>query len=145
MPSITNYHQNKLIDARWRAQVYGPPATNYFALFTAAPGVAGGGTEAAYTGYARVAVTSALASFAGTQSAGSTVASSGTSGQTSNNAAITFGAPTSGPSTQVSVGIYDASSAGNLWDFNALTTSRTLNNGDSAPAFAIAAFTYTVS
>lgn len=145
MPSITNFHQNKLIDARWRGQVYGAPASNFFALYTAAPGVAGGGTEASYTGYARVSVASSLANFAGTQSAGSTVASSGTSGQTSNNAAVTFGAPTSGPQTVVSVGILDASTAGNLWDFQSLTANRTLNAFDTAPSFAIAAFTYTVS
>jgi hypothetical protein len=145
MSQLTDYMENKFVDWYWRGQSFTPPATRYFALFTAAPGETGGGTEASYTGYARVGVAASLANFAGTQSAGSTTASSGTGGQTSNNGAITFGAPGSGPQTVTHGGTFDASSSGNLLDYHTLSSSRTLNNGDSAPSYAAGAFTGTVA
>ena len=141
MPGLTDAFENAYIDFRWRAQTWTLNANATFELYTAAPGETGGGTVAAYTGYAAVSVARSLANFAGTQSAGSTTASTGTSGQTSNNAAITFGAPTSGPSTITHLGVKDGTT---LAEFGALTTSRTLNNGDAAPSFAAAAFTSTI-
>lgn len=102
--------------------------------------------EASYTGYARVAVTASLANFAGTQSAGSTTASNGTSGQTSNNNTITFGAPTSAQAGVVcGAFIYDASSAGNPWFWSMLTNPKTINNGDAAPNFPAASLSNTFS
>jgi hypothetical protein len=69
------------------------PGKLYIGLDTVACGETGSGTEVTGGSYARVAVTSSLANWAGTQSAGSTTASSGTGGTTSNNNAITFSAP----------------------------------------------------
>lgn len=119
------------------------PALNvlYFALLTAAPSDSGGGTEVSGGSYARVAVNSTLANWAGTQSAGSTTASSGTGGQTSNNAAITFPTPSANWGVASHFGIYDAPTGGNLLYWVALTNAKTINNGDPAPAFAIAALT----
>lgn len=121
------------------------PALNvlYVALFTAAPSDAGGGTEVTGGSYARVAVNSTLANWAGTQSAGSTTASTGTGAQTSNNNSITFPAPTANWGVVTHMGIYDSLTGGNLWYWVALTTSKTINNGDSAPSFAAAALTVT--
>ncbi|HVM95564.1 MAG TPA: hypothetical protein VMT89_04205 [Candidatus Acidoferrales bacterium] len=106
-----------------------------------------GGTfpEAAYTGYARISVASSLANWAGTQGAGTTVASSGSSGTTSNNNAITFGAPTSGPTIIFGVVLMDASSSGNAWTWGSLSVSKTLNNGDAAPSFPAAALSQALS
>lgn len=106
--------------------------------------LAGTFTEASYTGYGRVTQASSLADWAGTQSAGSTTASTGTSGQTSNNNIITFGAPTSAQ-TGIVVGMFlaDASSAGNIIVWSMLTNPKTINNGDAAPNFPAAAFTIT--
>ena len=142
MAAKTNYLENKIIDWLFRAQSYTPPATLYFALFTAAPSDTGGGTECTGGSYARVGVAASLANFAGTQSAGSTTASSGTGGTTSNNAAITFPAPTGNWGTATHMGVFDASTAGNLLCFAALSVSKTINNGDAAPSFGIGAFTY---
>lgn len=144
MAGISDYLENKLIDFLFRAQSYSPPATLYFALLTAAPSDSGGGTEVSGGAYARVGVTAALANFAGTQSAGSTSASSGTGGATSNNGAITFPSPTANWGTCSHLGIYDASTSGNLLAWVALTTSKTVNNGDAAPSFAAAALTFTL-
>lgn len=145
MAALTNYAENKIIDALFRAQALGAPATLYVALFTSDPTETGAaGTEVSGGSYARVAVTASLANFAGTQSAGSTTASSGTGGTTSNNGTITFPAPTANWGSVTHIGIFDASSAGNCWVYGALTTAKTVNNGDPAPSFAAAAFSFQI-
>jgi hypothetical protein len=150
--NMSDFMENKLIDFLFRAAALTGistataaaatgPATLYIALFTTTPTDSTGGTEVSGGSYARVSVTSALTAWAGTQSAGSTSASSGTSGTTSNNNAITFPAPTANWGTVTGFGILDATSAGNLLFWAALTTSKTVNNGDAAPSFAAAALT----
>lgn len=138
MAAMSDYLENKIIDWLLRGQAFTPPATVYAALFTAAPSDSGGGTEVSGGSYARVSVASSLANWAGTQSAGSTTASSGTGGTTSNNNAITFPAPTANWGVVTHVAIFDASSGGNLLFWGALTTSKTVNNGDAAPSFTAA-------
>jgi hypothetical protein len=143
--AFSNFLQNKFIDQFLRAQTYTDPATVYVALDTSAGSASSCGTEVSGGSYARVAVTSALANWAGTQGAGTTTASSGTSGQTSNNGAITFPAPTANWGTIVGFCVMDASSSGNLLFYAPLTTSKTVNNGDAAPSFAAAALTFTIT
>jgi hypothetical protein len=96
MTAATDYFENKLVDWFFRAQAYTPPSTIYVGLFTAAPSEAAGGTEATGGNYARVGVVASLANWAGTQAAGSTTASSGFGGVTSNNNVITFPTPSAG-------------------------------------------------
>ena len=151
MAAMSDFLENKIIDFFFRAQALGVtgataaagtgPTATFFALLTAAPSDTGGGTEVTGGSYARVSVTSSLANFAGTQAAASTVASSGASGTTSNNGAITYPAPTAAWGVVTHFGIYDAATAGNLLFWGALTTAKTINNGDAAPSFAAAAFT----
>lgn len=153
MAGKSDFLENKFIDWFFRAQAVGiteatagagtGPAHLFVGLLTAAPSDTGGGTEATGGSYARVSVTSSLTAWAGTQSAGSTTASSGTGGTTSNNAAITFPSPTGNWGACTHLGIYDATSAGNLLYWVALTTPKTINNGDAAPSFAIGALTVT--
>jgi hypothetical protein len=131
MAAMSDYLENKLIDQIFRAQAYTFPGTLYVALLTAAPTDAGGGTEVSGNAYARVAVTNSLANWAGTQGAGTTVASSGTTATTSNNGVITFPTPTGTWGTVAAFGIYDASTAGNLLFYGTLTTSKTINTGDT--------------
>lgn len=210
MSGLTDYAQNKIIDALWRGQALGAPATLYFGLICAAKGVRadstayalndtitvqiGGkyllykcttaGTTAAAqpggytgavgesitdgtavfseqsdaldagvyaevstsgTGYARVSVACSLANFAGTQGAGSTVASTGTNGTTSNNTAITFGAPVGQwhPTGGLIVGVvaFDAATGGNPWWWGMLSAGKNVNSGDAAPSVAAGALT----
>lgn len=142
MAALSDYLENKIIDWLLRGQAFSPPATVYVGLLTAAPSDTGGGTEVSGGSYARVAVTSSLANWAGTQAAASTTASTGTGGQTSNNGTITFPAPTANWGVVTHFGVYDASSAGNLLFYGSLTTSKTVNNGDAAPSIAAAALTF---
>lgn len=143
--ALSNYVQNKYIDWLFRAQSYSPPATMYVGLATTAGSAAACGTEVTGGSYARVAITSGLTEWAGTQGAGSTTASSGTTGQTSNNAAITFPAPTANWGTVVGFCVFDASTSGNLIFYAPLTTAATINNGAAAPSFSISALTYTIN
>lgn len=139
MAAMSDYLENKLIDAIFRAQAFTMPATIHVALFTGAPSDTGGGTEVTGGSYARVAVTGSLANWAGTQAAGSTSASSGNTGTTSNNAAITFPAPTANWGTITHFALMDAATTGNMLFFGALNTSKTVNSGDAAPQFAAGA------
>lgn len=142
MGAKADYLENKLLDFFLRGQAYTPPATVYVALFTASPSDSGGGTEVSGGSYARVAVSCSLANWAGTQAAGSTTASSGTGGTTSNNGTITFPAPTASWGSVTAFGAFDASTGGNLLFYAALATPKTINSGDAAPSFAPGALTY---
>jgi hypothetical protein len=140
MAALSDYLENKLVDFVFRGQPFTPPTTLYVALFTTADNDAGSQrVEVSGGSYARVAVASSLANWAGTQGAGTTVASTGTSGTTSNNNSITFPAPTAGWGTVVGIGIFDAATGGNELVYGALATSKTINSGDAAPLFSAAA------
>ena len=152
MAALTDYAENKIIDFLFRGQALGitgasaaagtGPTSLFLALFTAASTEAGGGTEVTGGSYARVAVTSSLANWAGTQAAASSVASTGTGGTTSNNAAITFPAPTAAWGVINSYAIFDAVTAGNMLIYGTLTANKTVNSGDAAPSFVAAALTF---
>lgn len=115
--ALTDHAENKALDALVRGQAIGAPATWHIALFTDTCTDAGPGTEVstAGTAYARQAVSATLAAWAGTQAAGSTVASTGSGGTTSNNAAIAWSQSTAAWGTVQSVGWMDAASSGNRW------------------------------
>lgn len=155
MSALSDFFENKLIDFLFRAQALGVtgataaagtgPATLYVAAMTTVDNDAGSAkVEVSGGSYARVAVTSSLANWAGTQAAASTTASSGTGGTTSNNAAITFPAPTANWGVITGFEIYDAASAGNPLAYGTLTASKTVNNGDAAPSFAAGALTFQI-
>lgn len=97
------------------------------------------------TGYARVGVTASLAEFAGTQGPGTTTPSSGTTGKTSNNNVITFGAPIADWGVIAFGMTYDAVSGGNPWTAQPLTNVKTVNDGDSAPTIAATDFNETLT
>ena len=154
MAAWSDFAENKLIDWFFRGQAIGitgasaaagtGPTSLYVGLLTAAPSDTGGGTEVSGGSYARVTVASSMANWAGTQSAGSTTASSGTGGTTSNNNTITFPAPTANWGVVTHVGVYDVSSGGNPVFSMALTVSKTINNGDAAPSYAAGALTFQI-
>ncbi|MBX9697863.1 MAG: hypothetical protein K2X74_00445 [Acetobacteraceae bacterium] len=132
MSDLTNFAENKIIDAVLRGQAIDTPANWHIALATAvADAEAGSFTEATGTGYAREAVAASLAAWSGTQSTGSTAASSGSGGRSSNNAVISFGtAGAGGWGTVTHVVFMDAASGGNAWLVRALAVSKTINAGD---------------
>ena len=141
MSKFTDYGENKLVDFI-RGQTLTLPASWYFALGNVADDT--GFTEITGTNYARVAVTRGLTQFSGTQGAGTTVASTGTSHETRNNAAIAF--PTAGAggwTAATKVGIFDASTGGNCWAYGDLGSSVTVGSG-STYSLAISAAVFTI-
>ena len=140
--SLSDYAENKATDLFLRGQAFTAPATLYFGLSTAACSDSSVGTEVTGGSYARVSLTANLTNWSGTQSAGSTAASSGTGGVSSNNVAVNYTTPSAGWGTVTHWFIADASSGGNILFCAALTTSKTINSGDSV-SFAIAAVSVT--
>jgi hypothetical protein len=111
--NLTNYLENKLIDHFLGTTSYTMPADVYIALFTVAPADAGGGTEVTGGSYARQ-----IATFSGASS-----------GATSNDSNIDFtGMPAA---TTVAIGIFDASTSGNMLLYGTLTTNKTTDAGDT--------------
>jgi hypothetical protein len=111
----TDYSRNKILDFLHREQAYDPAAARYLALFTVAPTASSGGTELATGDYVRISYAPSLANWSGTQGAGTTSASSGTSGEISNNAEVEFSDGVDEAwNGIVAWGEFDASSGGNL-------------------------------
>jgi hypothetical protein len=110
----------------------------YVALHTANPGAGGtqATSEAAYTGYSRVAVSRASGSWTITGSSPTSIA---------NAAAVAFGACTAGSETETyfSIGL-EASGATPILVSGALTSSLAVSSGIT-PSFAIGQMTTTVT
>jgi hypothetical protein len=139
----SNYLENKLTDHIFRSATFAKPAALWIALFTSAPGEAGGGTEVAGGGYARVNLPPLDSNWRPTQG-GTGGASTGTTGATTNAVPITYAAPSANWGTVTHYGIFDAPTGGNLLFTDALSTARPILNGDPAPAFAPDALGITV-
>ena len=111
--SFTNFLETEVLDHVFGGNAYSAPGTIYVGLFTAAPDDTGGGTEVTGGGYAR-------------QSAAFTV-----SGNTaSNSASIEYPTATASYGTVTHVGIFDASTSGNLMAYASLTASKAIDTGD---------------
>ena len=131
MAAMSDYLENKLIDFLLRGQTYTAPTGLYVGLLTAAPSDTGGGTEVSGNAYARQNLAPSLTNWSGTQAAASTTASSGTSGTSSNNVAITFPTPSASWGTVTAFGVYDAVTGGNLLFYGNLNIAKTINQGDT--------------
>ena len=107
------------------------PSNIYLGLHTADPTDAGSGAEVSGNNYSRIEITDKFDN------------ASGTGGSLSSNANITGFTATGGDwGTITHIGIYDASTSGNLLFHTALDSSATVNNGDS---FQISAGNLTVT
>jgi hypothetical protein len=112
----TYYLADQILDEALRGDSWTPPASLYLGAYVTATDASGGGTEVAYSGYARQAVALSVASGAG--------------GQVANTARVTFPAPASGTYAITHVGLLDASTAGNmLWQGALAATVTVLPNG----------------
>lgn len=139
MAAMSDYLENKIVDAIFRGQTLPTITTTYIGLTTNPLYDANTGTNASEFafagGYTRVAITGSLTNWMGTSyNTGGTV-SAGTNGTVSNNTAITFPAPTGAWGVANSFGLFDAATAGNLLFFGQLTNPKTINAGDAAPTF----------
>lgn len=113
--SATNSFETAILDTAFRGNVYTQPAGLYVGLFSTAPTDSTSGTELAGNNYSRQSVTFAAAN----------------TGSKSSNANVVFSATGNAWSTAVAMGIFDASTTGNLLVYKALSPTRTLNAGDT--------------
>jgi hypothetical protein len=119
--NITDYWRNKLIDWQFRTQVVAKPTQWWWALFTVAPGVTGGGTEVTGGSYARVALAPSDANWYGTHGT-TTGNSSGTTGITKNAVTVQFAAPTANWGAINGIALMDASTVGNMAYYGVFST-----------------------
>jgi len=117
MAALSDHAEKLLLDWMMTTGSATRPTAWYVGLFTAAPSDAGGGTEVSGSGYAREAVTFAAASTPG--------------GTTSNTGDVSFTAAGGNWGTITHIGIFDASSAGNLLWHGSMTASKVVNDGDT--------------
>jgi hypothetical protein len=130
--SASDYLELKVLDHIFNKTAYTAATTFYLALCTTAPTDASTGStivEATYTGYARKSFVAADLNAA-------------SAGATTNANAITFAACTGGSSTVTHFAIVDASSAGNVLFWGALTSSLAVSNGIT-PSVAASALSVT--
>lgn len=114
MAEMSNYLENAMINAVLRNTSYTSPTTVYVSLHTADPTDAGTGTEVSGGSYARTSVTFGSPS----------------NGVTTNSASVEFPQATANWGTVSHIGIWDASSTGNLLFHTGLDTSKTIETGD---------------
>lgn len=116
--SASNYLENEVLDHVLQKGTadFTSPANLYIGLFTAvSDGEAGTVTEVSGNDYARTAVSFNTAS----------------GGSSTNNGDVTFPAANGGSwGTITHIGVYDASTAGNLLFYGALTASKSVDEGD---------------
>ncbi|MCS6302368.1 MAG: hypothetical protein H8K07_01680 [Nitrospira sp.] len=132
--AMTDYLENKLADHLFRTTTFTQPSILGIALYTAAPGETGGGTEVTGGSYARVANNPANANWNGTHG-NTTGASSGTGGLVDNAGTLTFPAPSANWGTVTHFAILDNTTGGNMLIYGALAVSKTVNASDPAPTF----------
>jgi hypothetical protein len=112
--SFSDYLETEVLEFAFTTSGGTRPTAWYLALFTAAPSDSGGGTEVSGGAYARQSVTFTV------------------SGNTATNSAeIEFPVATANYGSVTHVGVFDASSAGNLLAHAALTSSKTIETGDA--------------
>lgn len=120
MSEASDYVENQILNCYLNQTNITAPTAIYVGLHTANPTDAGTGTEVSGNGYARVAITDKFGT------------ASGTGGSLSSNADITgFTASGGNWGSVTHIGIYDASTSGNLLFHTALDSSATVNDGDS--------------
>lgn len=113
MSGFSDYLEKKVLDLLFGSTAYSVPATLYFGLFTTTPNDDGtGGTEVSGGSYARVSMTNNSTNFPN--------ASGGNPSTKANGVAITFPTATADWGTVVGMGVFDASTSGNLLAWNSL-------------------------
>lgn len=121
MSAASDYLEDALLDHVLNSpgSAYSAPSTLYLALFTADTGLEANSPSAevstSSTGYGREAVTFGAAS----------------SGSCATDATVTFTTATDNWGTITHIAVMDASTSGNVLFYGAVTTSKTIETGDT--------------
>ena len=114
MSEMSNYLENALINHTVRISALSAPSAVYVSLHTANPDEDASGSELSGSAYARQAATFAAPS----------------NGVSTTSADINFPQATGSWGTVSHIGIWDASSSGNMLYYTALDASKTIATGD---------------
>jgi hypothetical protein len=119
MSAASDYLENKLLNHTLRNTAYTQPSGLYLALFTASTGLETNSPSAEIstsgTAYGRTSIAFDVA----------------TTGTTQNTGAVTFSPATSNWGTVTHIAVMDASTSGNVLFHGAVTTSKTIETGDT--------------
>lgn len=117
MSAASDYLENALLNHVLTATAFAQPTGRFLALFTASTGLESNTPSAEVAGgsYARQAITFGAAS----------------GGTSANNATVTFPAATANWGEITHVAVMDASTSGNVLFWGAVTTSKTIETGDT--------------
>jgi len=110
----TNYLRQAVANHVLKGVIYTPPSVRYLALFVITPTASLAGTEVSGGSYARQSCTFVTPVL----------------GVSSNSLIITFSIPTADWGLVEGVGLFDASTGGNMLYFGSLGTPRTVWTGD---------------
>ena len=137
MSAASDYLEDKVLDHVLGNTAFTQPASLYLGLFTSSGGLedntSGSQTEVSGGSYARKDIDVDASS-------GAFDAASG--GSTSNTQTITFDAATANWGTITHIAVMDASTGGNVLFWGAVTTSKTIESGDT---FQVSAGNLTIS
>lgn len=114
---MSDFLEVKFLDYVLRSAAFPSPASVYLGLFTSSPADTGGGTEVTGGTYSRKTLTGTF-----------DVASAGA---TQNTATITFPPATAVWGLVTSIGIFDASTAGNLLFYGSFSSNLQVDTGDT--------------
>jgi len=120
MTALSSYAELKILDLLFKNTAFTTPNA-YIGLFTSDPTDSASGTEVSGSGYARIQIDNKTSS----------ATANTDNSQITNSSAITFAAADGGAfGTITHIGIFDASSSGNLLAHGALAASKTVSDGD---------------
>jgi hypothetical protein len=125
MSAASNYTENKVLDHALGTASWTAPTTVYLALFLNTSGNAATNLEAG-------TITDEVSTGGSTNYGRQTIAFGGASGgSASNSGTVTFSAAGANWGTITHVAIMDASTSGNVLFWGAVTTSKTIESGDT--------------
>ena len=122
MSAASNYLENKVLDHVLKNTAYSQPSTLYVGLFTNTSGNAAANLEAG-------TLTDEVSG--GSYARKTAAFSAASSGSASTSATITFDAATANWGTITHVAVIDNSTSGNVLFWGAVTTSKTIETGDT--------------
>lgn len=130
--SFADFLENELLDHVWGNAAFAPASPLFIGLSTTAPADDGTNITEPTNGYARVSVTNNLTNWP-----------AAVGGAKANGTDFTFPTATGPWGTVTHAFISDAASGGNIYGSGALTTAKTIDNGDTA-SFATGDFDITL-
>ena len=121
MTALSTYAERKVLDLLFKNTSFTAPQA-HIGLFTSDPTDSASGTEASGSGYARIRIDNKMSS----------ATANSDNSQITNSSVITFSAASGGAfGTITHIGIFDASSSGNLLAHGALASSKVISDGDT--------------